>query len=199
VTSSKAWYLVTTVANLCQPHAGKDFGETFLTQTSGDTSGGSGLQHGIETPLWQATDVAWQSNKLLGDSQWGSRPHRSTIDVLIQKELTYDLIRRRHYTAGLFDNAAASCYDRIVRPLTTLVDLSFGAAPTITALHEETIRKMRYKLETKLGVSNRSYQHSERTPIHGIERGTCDSPGKWCFTSELLARILEAEATPACR
>ena len=78
--------------------------------------------------------------------------------------------------------------------LTDLVDLSLGAAPSMVSLHSDTIRKMKYEIKTRMGISESFYQHTQETPIHSNGQGACDSPGQWCFISELLSRVVEDEA-----
>jgi hypothetical protein len=50
----------------------------------------------------------------LNESQWGSRPGRSTEEALIHKVLSYEISRNTRTPLGTLDNDAKACYDRIV-------------------------------------------------------------------------------------
>ena len=50
----------------------------------------------------------------LGEEMQGSRKHRSTMDVLFKKTLSFDLCRQQRTNMALFDTDAASFYDRIL-------------------------------------------------------------------------------------
>ena len=49
--------------------------------------------------------------------------NRSTLDVLFKKTLTFDIARQQRSNQVLFDNDAASCYDRILVNLAILPGL----------------------------------------------------------------------------
>jgi hypothetical protein len=70
------------------------------------------------------------------------------------------------------DFDARSCYDRIIPSLSSLVS-----------------RSSKFKLKTKLGVSDISYSHCRETPIYGTGQGGSCSPPIWGLISDKLFKV----------
>jgi hypothetical protein len=49
---------------------------------------------------------------------------------------------------------------------------------------------MRYRIKTKIGVSERYYQHTDAEPIYGTRQGSAGSPCFWLLTSIILFNIM---------
>ena len=72
----------------------------------------------------------------LSEEMQGSRKHRSTMDVLLKKTLSFDLCRQQQRTnMALFDNDAASCYDRILVNLAMVCARRLGAPSEAVFAH----------------------------------------------------------------
>jgi hypothetical protein len=110
--------------------------------------------------VWHAEDHA-----AFGEAQAGSRPGRSAIDVVLQKELTYDLSARTLFNVEMMENDATACFDRM-------------------------IPSMRYRIKTKIGISKRCYQHTEEQPMYGTGQGSAGFPCFWLLTSIILFNIM---------
>jgi len=65
--------------------------------------------------VWNAED-----HDNLGDDNFGSRPGRSAIDVVMRKLFNYIITRQTKTHLGSFDNDAKACYDRILSFLAML-------------------------------------------------------------------------------
>ena len=65
-------------------------------------------------------------NNLFHPSQWG-RPHRECEDVLMLKELTYQIATMSRTDVATFDNDASACYDRLVTRFALLWCRAHGA------------------------------------------------------------------------
>ena len=55
----------------------------------------------------------------LGDDMQGSSKHRSTMDVLFKKIITYEISRQESSSLAVFDNDAASCYSFLYHKFAT--------------------------------------------------------------------------------
>jgi hypothetical protein len=50
-----------------------------------------------------------------------------------------------------FDNDAASCYDRIIPALASLIGQQFGLHCSVVFVHASTLEETKYKLKTSTG------------------------------------------------
>jgi hypothetical protein len=85
-----------------------------------------------------------------------------------------------------FDNDAASCYDRIIPCLASLIGRKFGLHRNIVFVHATTLEETKYKLKTSLGVSDEFYENCQAYPIYGTGQGSGNSPAIWCIISSTL-------------
>jgi hypothetical protein len=122
----------------------------------------------------------------LGDIQDGFRKGRSTIKTLLHNELINDYNKRlrRNNFIGITD--ISRCFDRIVAPITSLINRKNGCPQEAVDMHATTLEHAKYHLKTKYGTSTSYYSHSNATPIHGNGQGAGDSPSQWCQQSAIL-------------
>jgi hypothetical protein len=135
--------------------------------------------------VWHCED-----HKAFGEAQAGSRPGRSSIDIVLQKELTYDLCLRTLINLGMMENDASACFDRMIPSLVMLSLRAYGVPEEIVILIGKTLEKMRYKIKTKIGISKRHYEHSEETEVYGTGQGSTGSPCFWLLISIILFNIM---------
>ena len=69
------------------------------------------------------------------------------LDVLFKKTLTFDIARQQRSNQVLFDNDAASCYDRILMNLAMLCSRRFRVPKEVIMAHLETLRLMKYTIK----------------------------------------------------
>ena len=62
----------------------------------------------------------------LQDEQWGSRKHRSSTDLGLDKQLLIEYLKLTGYPIGMVDLDAAACYDRIIRSVGIAALIKFG-------------------------------------------------------------------------
>jgi hypothetical protein len=136
-----------------------------------------------------------ESHEALGDLQDGFRKGRSTIRTLLLNEITNDYnkrLRRNNYV-GTMD--ISGCFDRIVTPVISLINLKNGCQPKAVEMHSTTLEKAKYHLKTRSGIMTNYYQHSEETPVHGNGQGAGDSPSQWCQQSAMLFELFTESHT----
>lgn len=143
--------------------------------------------------LW-ALKLVWNAHNhtSINDGQSGSCPGRKEIDVMIQKEKKYLYTRLTLSMIDTMDNDAKSCYDRIISNLAMLVSRYCGMPLNVCKTQVSTLKNMIFSFKTTMGISQSSYQHTNATPIHGSEQGSCASPCIWLLISSLLMDCLIA-------
>jgi hypothetical protein len=72
-----------------------------------------------------------------------------------------------------------------------MISRYYGIPKELCQLQAETLKNTKFKIRTALGDSQRTYQHSRETPIHGTGQGSCASPAIWLLTSSFLMTILQ--------
>jgi uncharacterized protein YjbK len=131
----------------------------------------------------------------LGDLQDGFRKGRSTIKTLLHNEIinNYNKRLRINNFVGMTD--ISGCFDRIVAPVISILNLKNGCPNKAVDMHATTLEKAKYHLKTKQGISTNYYNHSEETPVHGNGQGAGDSPSQWCQQSAMLFDLYEKTQT----
>ena len=81
---------------------------------------------------------------------------------------------------------ARACFDRVPSNLSMLVYKKFGLPESFCTLVKMMLDESTFRIRTQLGVSKRSYSHSEDTPIYGNGQGSASSPALWAMISSLL-------------
>ena len=67
----------------------------------------------------------------------------------------------------------------------------------MTFSHANTLQKAKYKLKTAVGISEKSYSHSEESPIYGSGQGATNLSNIWLLISSELAKIYDTKANGA--
>ena len=120
-------------------------------------------------------------------SQWG-RPDRECEDVLMLKELSYQVACMSRTDIATFDNDATACYDRIVSRFALLCCRSYGAPPQACRMTAEVLDNVIHKIKTAYGISEESYYNHPESPLHGIGQGSQDGPSLWGVDSSVYIK-----------
>ena len=121
-------------------------------------------------------------NDLFHPSQWG-RPNRECEDVLMLKELTYQVANMSRTDLATFDNDASACYDRIVTRFALLCCRAHGVPEGPCRMTAEVLDNVIHKIKTAYGISKKSYVNEPEHPIHGVGQGSQDGPSLWGVSS----------------
>jgi hypothetical protein len=79
-------------------------------------------------------------------------------------------------------------------PIASLAGRKFGIHKDVIFVHASTLEEAEFKLKISTKVSNTSYKHCIKFPIHGTGQGSSNSPMIWCFISCILFDSHEEQA-----
>lgn len=132
--------------------------------------------HIIEADYNLATKISWarrlmkkaKEQKLLSDSNWGSKKGRSAQDAATVKSLHYNLAHLTLNEYATMENDAKSCYSRMVPNVILLLRRSFGIRKSVCKLVGKTFERTEHHVTTKGGVSKLTFGYTKDKPIFGI-------------------------------
>jgi hypothetical protein len=127
-----------------------------------------------------------EKNNSLHTGQYGSRPGRDAHIPTFIEEMKNEICYATRKSLINFDNDAASCYDRIIPALASLIGRKFGLHKNVVFVYAKTLAETKYKLKTSLGVSDEFYENCQAFPIYGTGQGSGNSPAIWCIVSSVL-------------
>jgi len=131
---------------------------------------------------------------LINQGQYGGRPGCEAQSLALLEELKNDIAYTSRRSLLNFDNDAASCYDRIIIALASLINRKYGQHRKIVLVHAQTLKDAEYRLRTATGISNTKYSHCLDFPLYGSGQGSGNSPCIWLFISSTLFDIQNAKA-----
>ena len=134
------------------------------------------------------------NQRTLHPMQFGGVPGKDAVIPTLCEELQYEISRASKRPLVHLDYDATACYDRIVLSFGSLASRSFGQNRSIVFINATTLEEAKYYLKTKLGVSERHYQHCQLYPIYGSGQGAGNSPAIWCVISTILFDTYEDKA-----
>ena len=137
-----------------------------------------------------------ETHGTLADEVWAGRKGRQATDVAWLASLLTSQIHHDQQPACIFFNDLASCYDRIVEPVSIMSLRSRGCDPKILALHSQTQQLQQYFVVTGHGESDLYNQHSTQHPFGGSSQGTGDSPARWYTLSSDVIQAYRQPTTP---
>ncbi|OEU11291.1 hypothetical protein FRACYDRAFT_246405 [Fragilariopsis cylindrus CCMP1102] len=125
-------------------------------------------------------------DKSLHQGQYGGLPGRDCTSLTYLEELRFDYSLMTRFSFANFDNDATACYDRILCCIASLAGRKYGIHKDVIFVHAKTLEEAEFKLKTSTKISDTSYRHCIKFPIHGTGQGSTNSPMIWCFISSVL-------------
>ena len=135
---------------------------------------------------WRASMRNSVNERTIHRGQYGGLPGRdcTTITFLEEARLDYSTLTRYSYCN--FDNDATACYNRILCTIASLCGRKYGIHKDVVFVHAKTLEEAEFKLKISTKMSDTSYKHCLKFPIHGTGQGSTNSPTIWCFVSSVL-------------
>ena len=135
-------------------------------------------------------------DNLISDLQFGSKPGSMSTSNLLQKVLSFDLIRFLRASAVIFNNDAKACYDRIIPSIALLCCQRLGLSQQSADFMLLFLREAEYHVKTGHGISD-SWYSNRITEIYGVLQGSGSAPPIWLALSLLLLRALHHLTPPS--
>jgi hypothetical protein len=79
--------------------------------------------------------------------------------TLLLNEITNDYNKRLRVNNYVGMTDISGCFDRIVAPVISLLNIKNGCPIKAVEMHSSTLEQARYYLKTKSGVATTFYQH----------------------------------------
>jgi hypothetical protein len=138
--------------------------------------------------VWQR-GVVWQAHLkgTLNTAESVSRPYHTCIEVVTSKSKKYVYSQLTCTNMTTLDNDAKPCYDRIVASLALIISHHFGVPEETYQTVGETLRTMKFRLRTDMGVSAKYYSHTDASYSDSWGRQGWYSKPSLLATSELRA------------
>ncbi len=130
----------------------------------------------------------------LAPEQYGSRRGHRSIDLAVNKALTYDLLRQLKRPGAICSNDARSCYDLIGHSQASIAMQRNGVPKNVVDCLFTTLQNATHKVRTGYGDSSISYGGPNwTTPMHGIGQGNGAGPAIWAVLSSPLLNLLRSK------
>ena len=122
--------------------------------------------------------------------QGGIRKGKQFIDIVLLKQLIYEICRLTKTNMASFDNDAKVCFDRIVMPYALHKCQQLGMPTEPCKMLEKYLDNVKYHIKTKLGVSDDAFTSTDDKPLHGPGQASAAGPSVWTYVSTAAMEIL---------
>ena len=130
-----------------------------------------------------------ETNDGFHDNQYGGRKGRQPQSAILNKVLTLDIVRYQAEEAGLLDNDAKACYDRVLPYLTAYMLRRLGMPYFLSRFMCVVLKEMEYKIKLSNGMTA-SYSNKNKT-VFGTGQGAGWSPTCWAANSDVISHSME--------
>ena len=132
-----------------------------------------------------------EKNNFIAPEQYGSRKGKRSIDHVLNKRLSYDLIRFSRRPGALCSNDAKSCYDRVLHSIVSIAFRRLGFPEPPIDCMINCIQQMKYFIRTTFGTSSDSFgSRHTAIPLMGLLQGNGAGPTIWVLVSTPLLNML---------
>jgi len=116
---------------------------------------------------------------MLPEMQYGSRPSKLCVSPVINKVLSYDLVRQTKVCGAFIENDAVGCYDRLVNSIVFLELRHIGIPVSILKAIQDAWNHAVHHIKTIFGTSTGTYRNTEAHPLFGPGQGSTTGPILW--------------------
>jgi hypothetical protein len=132
-----------------------------------------------------------EEGNALAMEQYGSRKHHTAIDLVVNKTLTFDILRQLKRPGAICSNDAKTCYDLIGHCQALISMQRMGVPKCAVQRLFSTLQEAVHYVRTGFGDSTKSYGgRMWLVPLHGIGQGNGAGPAIWAVVSTPLLNVL---------
>ena len=132
-------------------------------------------------------------NNFITPEQYGGRKGKRAIDHVLNKCLSYDLIRFSRRPTALCSNDAKLCYDRVLHSIISIAFCRIGFPEPPIDCMINCIQQMKYYIHTTFGTSSTSFSSAHTAiPLQGLLQGNGACPTIWVIVSTPLLNMLRS-------
>lgn len=145
-----------------------------------------------------------EDNAVYPEMQYGSRDGQMCISAVLNKVLTFDIVRLQRCLMAVEEKDAVGCYDRVIQVLPSLYLQHMGVSEEAITAVCRTFDETRHLVKTSYGTSTKTYEGTSSTPLYGAGQGTTVGPFFWlimfCLIYDSFDLTLKGiQFTSACR
>ena len=130
----------------------------------------------------------------LAPEQYGSRKSFRAIDHVLNKELSFDILRQNKTPGIIIPTDLKSCYDRICHSIASLSMRRQGIAESEVVCMFTPLQHLEHTIRCAFGTSSDSYGKERwAVPMQGVYQGNGAGPVIWAVVSSPLLQILKEE------
>ena len=128
----------------------------------------------------------------MNESQYGSMGGKQAHSAVLNKILTYDLIRLTKQDAATSEFDAAANYDRILPALAMIACQRLGLAEKPAELLYNSLVDLKHQVKTIYGLLA-EYGSTRLHPLHGTGQGSGGSPTFWAVIADVLFNSMDSQ------
>ena len=125
------------------------------------------------------------------EMQYGSRDGQMTISAVLNKVLTFDIVRMRKIVMVTEENDAIGCYDRVMQQKVSLYLQRMGVSLAVLICVCRTFDETRHYIKTAHGLSSKYYEGTKDTPLYGAGQGTTVGPFFWLLIFSIMMEAFD--------
>ena len=121
----------------------------------------------------------------------GGVPGRSADLVALINEFITETHRLTFHNLVILQDDAKACFYRIINNHSTLHSRTLKIPDKVCKIHSITLRNIKYRVQTALGIASCHYQNTPKAPSHGSGQGAGSLCTEWVFISVPMMETLE--------
>lgn len=127
---------------------------------------------------------------MIPDMQYGSRPAKMCVSPVLNKVVSFDIVRQTKVTGAFIENDAVGCYDRLVNNLVFLELRHLSLPVHVLKAVQDAWNHACHHIKTKYGYSQCTYTNTTKQPLFGPGQGSTTGPPLWGVVFCLLVKNL---------
>jgi hypothetical protein len=134
-----------------------------------------------------------EDKQMMPDMQYGSRPSKLCIRPVLNKVISYDVIRQTKVCGAFIENDAIGCYDRLVNSIVFLELWYLGIPIQLLKTIQDPWNNAVHHIKTKYGCTA-TYSNTCAKPLFGPGQGSTTGPNIWGLLFCVIEKNLPQDA-----